>query len=330
MDNNKTSLFNQVQLGYVVVESNKLADWRTFGEQGMGMHLAVDTENEVAFRLDGQAKRLIVQQGPSEDVIVMGMALADRKVLDVVLRRLDKNKVVVTEGSKAEAEARGVKALWHFKGPKGLQIELYCDAEKSSQPLDMLTSRFITGEGGMGHVAITTRNAERMVAFWESLFDARTSDYIRETIAGVTLDITFLRFNERHHSVAVAATQELNLDPIRTRVQHVSFLSGSLDDLSSAFRRLKGLGYEMAHEVGQHPNDKEISFYVLSPSGFEIELGCDALSVNEESWQVNHYQGISLWGHKPQKAGLISFLSINGANLIQGLRSLRHKEFFPF
>ncbi|MEQ3725520.1 VOC family protein [Alcanivorax sp.] len=330
MDNNKTELFNQVQLGYVVVESKKLADWRTFAEQGLGMHVAVDSDKEVSFRIDDQAKRLIIQHGPAEDVVAVGMAMANRQVLDAVLKRLEKLDVTVQQGNDADAQSRGVKALWYFKGPKGLQVEVYCGAVRDDAPLDMLTSGFVTGNGGMGHVAITTRNPDRMMAFWQSLFDARLSDSIRETIAGITLDITFLRFNERHHSIAVAATQEPNLDPIRTRVQHISFLSNSLDDVGSAFRRLKSLGYEMAHEVGQHPNDKEISFYALSPSGFEIELGCDALTVNEESWQVNHYQGISLWGHKPQKTGLISFLSLNGANLIQGLRSLRHKEFFPF
>ena len=49
--------------------------------------------------------------------------------------------------------------------------------------------------------------------------------------------------------------------------------------------------------LGRHPNDRMVSFYVRSPSGFEIEYGWGALEVGEE-WTVTQYDAVSVWGHK--------------------------------
>ena len=56
-------------------------------------------------------------------------------------------------------------------------------------------------------MAITSRRPGDALAFWQQIFDARVSDRIEDRVSGMTLDITFLRLNPRHHSVAIAATR---------------------------------------------------------------------------------------------------------------------------
>jgi hypothetical protein len=41
------------------------------------------------------------------------------------------------------------------------------------------------------------------------------------------------------------------------------------------------------------------SFYVRTPSGFEIEYGTGGLMVDDDSWQVATHDSQSIWGHKP-------------------------------
>ena len=323
-------LFDQVRIGYVLVESERLAEWRRFGQRGVGMHLDVDSDSLLAFRIDAHQRRLIIRKGPAEDVVALGMHLRDEAALGEVLARLDARGIKYREGGMEGAAERGISAYWYFEGPKRLGIELFTEAQTTQEPLWMLNSGFVTGASGMGHVAITSRQPEKMLRFWREIFDARISDYIEEQIAGVTLDITFTRFNERHHSVAIAATRGLRMDPIRTRIQHMNLLVASMDDLSAAYRRLIDLGFEMAHEIGQHPNDKEVSFYVVTPSGFEMELGYNALTVDEATWKPVDYYGISLWGHKPRKATLLNFVATNAGNLRQGVASLLRPEYSPF
>jgi 2,3-dihydroxybiphenyl 1,2-dioxygenase len=322
-------IFGASSMGYAVIESERLERWQTFLKDGIGLHLQHADRDCLAFRMDSHQRRIIVKRGPAEDFAAVGWQLRDQATLDVVLQRLRARGIAIQESTQIEAAERGVARFWRVLGPKRLIIELFVEPLISNEPLDMLSAGFITGEAGMGHLAITTRKAKAMRCFWREIFDARQSDSIVERLAGVTLDIEFFRVNPRHHSIAIAQVRGLPIDPIRTKAQHMNLLTTSVSELTDAFLRCRQLGFEMAHEIGEHPNDREQSFYVLSPSGFEIELGWNALEVDEASWQATTYQGISLWGHKPEKLGAWSQLTTNLGNFGRGLRSLLTPEYSP-
>ncbi|MBC9249392.1 extradiol ring-cleavage dioxygenase [Pseudomonas alcaligenes] len=322
-------IFGASSMGYAVIESNRLERWQALLQDGIGLHLQHADSSTLAFRMDHHQRRLIIQRGPAEDFAAIGWQLRDQATLDIVLLRLQARGIAVQVSSAVEAAERGVQRFWRVQGPKRLAIELFVDAVTTSEPLDMLSQGFITGAAGMGHLAITSRRGQDMRRFWEEIFDARQSDTIVEQLGGVTLDIEFFRVNPRHHSIAIAQVRGMPIDPIRTQVQHMNLLTTSVSELTDAFLRCRQLGFEMAHEIGEHPNDREQSFYVLSPSGFEIELGWNALEVDEASWQTTTYQGISLWGHKPPKRSAWHKLKTNLGNLGQGLRSLRAAEYSP-
>jgi len=323
------SLFGAVSLGYAVVQSRRLDDWQRFLCEGIGLHLARADAAIRAFRMDAHARRIIVRHGAAEDVAALGFELRDQPALETVLARLSAHGIVTTRVHGEEAELRGVKSFVRLEGPKRLSLELFVDPLTADEPLDMLTSGFVTGAGGLGHIAITSRIPERSQRFWEEIFDARLSDRVSQRLGGVMLDVAFLRMNERHHSVAVAATRGLRLDPIRTKVQHVNLVAAHLEDVSAAYQRVRRLGFEIAHEIGQHPNDREISFYAVSPSGFEVELGCDALRVDEATWRPAHHDAISIWGHKPEDTSTLHTLKVNLGNALRGVCSLATAEYSP-
>ena len=239
------------------------------------------------------------------------------------MARLKQRGVAVKEGSPTDAALRGVVRFWSFAGPKGLNTELFVEPVLSQQPLRMKASGFMTGRGGMGHVAITTRRAEAMQAFWKEVFDARLSDEIDDRIDGIDLELTFLRLNERHHSLATASTRGVRINPLRTQIHHLNLQCASLDDVTQGYLRCRKLGYSIANSIGQHPNDRELSFYVTSPSGFELELGWNPIVVDEQSWKPHIYKGMSLWGHRPENLTLGARLR----RVRQSLLSLTHREF---
>ena len=161
-----------------------------------------------------------------------------------------------------------------------------------------------------------------MRGYYNTVFDARLSDYIDETISGVKFKIRFLRVNQRHHSVAIAAVNRLPVNPIRTRIQHLNIQVAELDDMTTSYQRVKELGFHMALAVGQHTNDKELSYYAMTPSGFEWEVGWNPIVVDEKTWEPTTYQGISIWGHTPEGQTIIDKL----AQFKTGLRSLMRRE----
>jgi 2,3-dihydroxybiphenyl 1,2-dioxygenase len=319
------NLFGRISLGYVVVESRKLTEWERFAREGLGVH-AEATSYGLALRIDEHERRIIVREGPAEDVVVIGWQLHDEPALALALRRLDAARLEVRDVGGAEAAARGVERFWAFDGPKRVRHELFSKPLLSARVLQMHCSGFVTGSMGLGHFAMSTREPEAVLHFFQSLFDARLSDTIEDRLNGVTLELSFLRLNGRHHSVAIAATRGQRMNPLRTSIHHLNLQARSLDDVTEGYRRLRGMGYRIANAIGQHPNDREVSFYVATPSDFEIEIGWNPIVVTQEaetSWTPGHYHGISLWGHFPEGLTLGARLSQMG----RGLASLTRKEY---
>jgi hypothetical protein len=65
----------------------------------------------------------------------------------------------------------------------------------------------------------------------------------------------------------------------------------------------------MALGVGQHTNDRELSYYAMTPSGFEWEVGWNPIVVDESIWEPTTHQGISIWGHTREGQQIIDKLA---------------------
>lgn len=317
------NIFGNVHLGYVVIETGRFADWRRFGRDAIGMHLDETLPDVMRFRLDDNECRFLLQRGPAEDVTALGWQIDDHRTFDDVVTRVIGCGMPMTEGSAEEAALRGVERLARFPGPNGLAQEIFTRAHRSDTPPSMaVRGGFVTGEGGIGHVAVTSKKPHQIHGYYNTVFDARLTDYIDETISGLKFKIRFLRVNQRHHSVAIAAVNWLPINPIRTRVQHLNIQVAELDDMTASYQRVKELGFHMALAVGQHTNDRELSYYAMTPSGFEWEVGWNPIVVDEKIWEPTTYQGISIWGHTPEGQTIIGKL----AQFKTAAQSLLHRE----
>lgn len=178
----------------------------------------------------------------------------------------------MTDGTDEQAALRGVERLVRFPGPNGLTQEVFTRARPAADPLRLAAvGGFVTGAAGLGHVAVTTTKPDQLHGYYAAVLDARLSDYIDETISLLKFKIRFLRVNERHHTVAIAAGNRLRLNPIRTRVQHVNVQVADLDDMTAAYQRVKQLGFRMALGVGQHEATWETTTYRASASGATLQ-----------------------------------------------------------
>ncbi len=303
------TVFGAVHLGYIVIETNRFADWRRFGRDAIGMHVDEALPEVMRFRLDDNECRFLLQRGPAEDVIALGWQLDGHDTFDEIINRVRRHDVPITEGTAEEAALRGVERIARFPGPNGLAQEI-CTGERHGVAPDMaVRGGFVTGAHGIGHVAVTSKRPEQVRDYYGTVFDARLSDYIDETISGMKFKIRFLRVNQRHHSVAIAAVNRLPINPIRTRVQHLNIQVADLDDLTASYQRVEELGFQMALSVGQHTNDRELSYYAMTPSGFEWEVGWNPIVVDERTWEPTTHQGISIWGHTPHGQRIIDKLA---------------------
>jgi hypothetical protein len=120
-----------------------------------------------------------------------------------------------------------------------------------------------------------------------------------EFAAGIELAVRFYHCNARHHTVALAkAPFELP-----QKLHHAMFETNERDDVGAAFDRVWATDLAIANGLGRHDNDRMFSFYVVSPAGFQVEIGHGARVVTDV-WDDNRrYERISAWGHQPVKRG---------------------------
>src|SRR5690349_7952125 len=163
-------VFGNVHLGYVVIETEKFSDWRRFGRDAIGMHLDDSLADTVRFRLDDNECRFLLRRGPAEDVTALGWQLDDHDTFDEILARVTDHGVSVTEGSVEDCQLRGVERLARFPGPNGLAQEVFTRARSAATPPQMTTrGGFVTGELGMGHVAITSKKPHQVRGYYSTV-----------------------------------------------------------------------------------------------------------------------------------------------------------------
>jgi hypothetical protein len=79
---------------------------------------------------------------------------------------------------------------------------------------------------------------------------------------------------------------------------HIMVECETLDEVGRALDRVFAGGYHLSSTPGRHANDKMISFYVRTPGGWDLEVGCEGLLVDETSYTAEEITVDSYWGHK--------------------------------
>ena len=282
------------QLGYIGFEVSDLAAWKTFMTDVLGLALSGEaSDGSMAFRNDERAARFLVREGAADDLAFIGLEVADASALAALTDRLETAGVTVSAGSDEEAGLRHVEAFSFFDDPAGNRIELFFGAEMADSQFEssVVRSQFVAGNQGLGHCVLRANDREESERFFCDVLGFKLSDHIICDIGGYKVNIAFMHINPRHHSVALGAG-------LPKRIHHFMLQVSSLDDLGSAYDRTVDHRLRVTQTLGRHPNDKMVSFYALTPSGFEFEYGWGAREVDDETWEVGCYDHISEWGHR--------------------------------
>lgn len=281
------------QLGYVVFEVSELDVWEEFATKILGLML-VDRQEDGGFRLrnDEYKHRFIVTPGPKDDCVAVGLVMDDVKAAEALRTRLHEAGVETTDGSQADLDARAVDSLFRFIEPGGNTVEIVTGLAKTTDALvtPLVPSGFVAGDLGFGHIVMRSKDRVESERFFCDVVGFTLSDHIICDLGGYKVDIAFTHVNPRHHSVAFGAG-------LPKQIHHFLIQVGSIDDLGAAFDRVTDAGIRVIQTIGRHPNDRMISFYAQTPSGFEFEYGYGAREIGE-GWEPTTYDHISEWGHR--------------------------------
>lgn len=285
-------------LGYLGFSISDVSAWKNYAENVLGVSVMEDETGDMYLRIDSYAWRVHLKKSDHDDLDYVGWEVSDKNALDSLKRRLNEQGVAFEVGTVELANTRQVKELITFKDPDGTCCEaFYGPLQVTNKPfVSPKGFRFITGEQGLGHIVLITKNHEIQEAFYTKLLGFKITDYINtEIVPGKQLNITFLRCNGRHHSLALAPV------PIPAKVAHIMFQVDNIDDVGRAMDAATENGSHFSFTLGRHSNDEMLSFYTMTPSGFDVEFGWGAIEVDDDSWHVKVHHTNSAWGHKFQR-----------------------------
>jgi extradiol dioxygenase len=276
-------------LGYLGVESPDFKQWHDFGPDVLGMQAIEADDGAVLLRMDDAAHRIAVHPGERNRLRYTGWDVGGEDGLEAAAEILQSREVPFEVGTDEELASRGVLGLIALNDPMGLRHELFYGQKfipKSFQPGRPM-SRFITGSQGLGHVVLATPDLKQSDRFFRDVFGFRKSDEIYTFI-----DLWFYHCNPRHHSLALTPI------PGVRGLHHVLVEVEDLDDVGTAYDLCISRKIPLSMTLGRHVNDRMVSFYVRTPSGFDIEYGWGGVAVDDANWTVAQYDRPSVWGHQ--------------------------------
>jgi 3,4-dihydroxy-9,10-secoandrosta-1,3,5(10)-triene-9,17-dione 4,5-dioxygenase len=289
-------------LGYVAVETAQPDQWDRFLTQLVGAMRAPDAADGAAlYRLDQRVFRFRIARGGQERFAAAGYEVADAAALAALAAKVAAAGRPVEQGSAEGAALRGVSAFFATSDPAGNSLEFYCGDSTAAEPFvsPLGIPAFVTGAMGMGHAVFAAPNFAETVAFYRDTCGFHETDMPRFYFGGGGAEDPGMGFaflhadNGRHHSVALG---ESPVPP--SGCVHVMVELPDLVEVGKAHDRMKAMGYVESASLGQHFNDETVGFYVQTPGGFDLEIGCDSLVIDPASWQVTQHKGISIWGHE--------------------------------
>ena len=289
-------------LGYLVIATTRPDEWDRFLTGMVGaMSAGRGPTGAALYRVDERPFRFWIEPGSEERLTAAAYEVADAAALAALGERLAAAGHAVSAGSAGEAEARGVAAFFRTRDPAGNGLEFFHGDSRAETPFvsPIGVPGFVTGEMGMGHAVFCAPDFDASVRFYRDIVGFRETDMPRFYFGGGGPDDPGMGFaflhadNGRHHSVALG---EGAVPP--SGCVHVMLELPTLLEVGKAHDRMKALGYVESATLGQHFNDETVGFYVQTPSGFDLEIGCDSLVIDPASWEVTKHTGISVWGHE--------------------------------
>lgn len=288
------------QLAYLVIASRNPDDWRVFAERVVGASVETSRQGALLVRMDAWEYRWLVIPSDADGLHASAWSVQDAQALAAARNRLLAAGVEITDLDAEGLALRNIKAGFTFNDPAGNRQEIVFGRTMLASPFvsPVGVSQFVMGDQGVGHVVLPAGNRfDECMAFWEQLMDVGLSDFATRSGGGRSGRVHWyhLKANARHHSVAFGETGH------PAGCLHTMLQVATLDDVGLAIDRCAREGVPLKRSLGRHLNDGMYSFYIDTPSGFELEYGFGSPDMDWSRHEPHNSPAGSAWGHAPLK-----------------------------
>lgn len=256
-----------------------------FATDIVGLQLAhpVGGDRIAHLRADSRHHCLALEEGVS-GVIASGFQVADEDALTAAEAELERAGITVRRGDPAAARSRRVRQVIGFDDPFGNRVELVCQQETVTRPVEFTRHAGITE---FGHLCLDAPDVYEAYRFWSTRFNARVSDWIGDKAC-------LMRIDPVHHKLAVFQADGPGLC-------HMNFQVESIDDVFRNWHFLVEHGVEIEMGPGRHPQSTAIFLYFLGPEGFTYEYSHGVRRIEDDAaWRPRTFDpdergAIDMW-----------------------------------
>lgn len=254
----------------------------------------VGADGSVYLKFDDYQWRIAVHPHATQrGILYIGFELASAEDLEQAVDELQQGGFESRLGSLEEARARSVTGIAFTKDPNGNSVELFYGPCKDFKFHSKVGAKFKTddpifGNMGLGHMNLFVSDLIEMGAFYNQTLGFKLSDYI---MFAPGLSANFFHCNPRHHTLGLTRVGDIN------GLHHIMFEMENADMVGQCLDRVQAAGIKVTSTLGRHTNDHVLSFYMSSPFGFEVEIGCEGLLV-DQNWLPSEFCEGDVWGHK--------------------------------
>ena len=287
-------------LGYLGVQTPDPGSWEPLGTGVLGLAVTAKGDDGTLYlRADDRRHRVAIHPGEDDRIRYVGWEVAGERELAVMERRLADAAASYTLGTPEQCEQRKVEALIEVTDPAGMPHEIFYGGLVSYEPFvpGRPMDGFVTGDQGLGHIVFIVPDARAAHRFYTDALGFELTDIVDTAFHTPGY---FYHCNPRHHSIAVLEV------PGMAGLHHLMLEVNSLDDVGVAYDLVKAREHPVSMQLGRHSTDRMLSFYVVSPAGFEIEYGWGGRRIDPAGWRVVRADRGELWGHQIMGTGLPS------------------------
>ena len=283
-------------MGYLGFESPTADAWETFGPEVFGMGLGErGKDGAVRLRMDDRHHRVAIHPGKTDRLAYIGWELRDNMAFATAVEELRAAGLEPQLGNPEERHERGVQAFARVHDPAGYAHEVFFGA--SFTPGSFLPGKamqgFVAGTEGVGHVVVVVPQMTKELEHFATGILGLTpfAGAPSEMVERGGPDAHFYRCNRRTHCFAYIGIPGLQ------GVQHMCIEANALDDVGIAYDLVQERELQVTLSLGRHQMDSLVSFYMRSPSGFDIEFGAGGERLGYDFVQRDPSNS-ELWGHK--------------------------------
>lgn len=292
-------------LGYVWIESTDPSKWLSYGTEVLGMMNApgMPDDGNVYLKMDERPYRFAIYKGETDRLALCGWELKDEADFEQAKTDLAASAVNFEQLSDEEAQLRRVRAAIRLQDPSGNTLELYWGGDLdyakfvSPQGIAGFETGFC-GDMGFGHAVLPCAKLKETYAFYKELLGFGDTDRMHFKFSDDPADpgqgLHFMHCNNpRHHSLAL---YEDASNPVGC--VHLMLEVLEVDEVGYCMDRVTEKEIPIISSLGRHTNDRMLSFYMATPTGFALEFGTGGLQMNWDEYTPTVSTLPSIWGHK--------------------------------